>query len=98
VVIRFILGLLFVLGLITAWCSQAGEGVLMTSTSSIRQAIDGQEDKPEIARVRQIVGDLEGNLWIWKATLYAGIAVVACAVIGFLILPKARSNLSGPGR
>ena len=41
VAIRFILALLFVLGLITAWCSQAGEGMLMASTSSIRQAIDG---------------------------------------------------------
>ena len=95
--IRFILGLLFVLGLATAWCSQAGEGVQIAATSSIRQAIDGQAEKPEIARVRQIVADLEGNLWLWKATLYAGIAVVVCALMGFSMVPKARPGVSDPG-
>ena len=96
--IRFILGFLFILGLVTAWGSQLGEGVVITSTSSIRQAIDGQEQTPEIARVRQTVADLEANLWIWKVTLYAGIAVVGCASIGFSIRHKARSGVSGPGR
>jgi hypothetical protein len=81
-VIRFILGFLFVLGLVTAWCSQLGEGVLITATSSIRQAIDGQEQKPKIEQVRETVGNLESNLWLWKATLYAGIAVVGCSLIG----------------
>jgi hypothetical protein len=88
-VIRFILGFLFVLGLVTAWCSQLGEGVLITATSSIRQAIDGQEQKPKIEQVRETVGNLESNLWLWKATLYAGIAVVGCSLIGFSVLPKA---------
>jgi hypothetical protein len=98
VAIRFILGLLFALGLATAWCSQFGEGVQISATSSIRQAIDGQDDKPEITRVRQIVADLEGNLWIWKATLYAGIAVVVCSLMGFSMVPKARPSVSDPGR
>ncbi len=53
--IRVVLGFLFVLGLATAWCSQLGEGVVLTATSSIRQAIDGQEQKPEIARVRELL-------------------------------------------
>jgi hypothetical protein len=91
-VIRFILGFLFVLGLVTAWCSQLREGVVITTTSSIRQAIDGQEQKPEIARVREAVANLENNLWLWKTTLYAGIAVVGCGLIGFSFLPKARSG------
>jgi hypothetical protein len=92
VAIHFILGFLFVLGLVTAWCSQLGEGVLITATSSIRQAIDGQEQKPKIEQVRETVGNLESNLWLWKATLYAGIAVVGCSLIGFSVLPKARSS------
>jgi hypothetical protein len=92
VAIRFVLGFLFVLGLATAWFSQLGEGVVLTATSSIRQAIDGQEQKPEIARVREAVANLENNLWIWKATLYAGIAVVGCGLIGFSVLPKTRSG------
>jgi len=92
VAIRFVLGFLFVLGMVTAWCSQLGEGVVLTATSSIRQAIDGQEQKPEIPRVREAVANLENNLWIWKATLYAGIAVVGCGLIGFSVLPKARSS------
>jgi hypothetical protein len=92
VAIRFVLGFLFVLGLATAWCSQLGEGVILTATSSIRQAIDGQEQKPEIARVQEAVANLENNLWIWKATLYAGIAVVGGGLIGFSVLPKARSG------
>ena len=90
--IRFVLGFVFVLGLAIAWCSQLGEGVLLTATSSIRQAINGPEQKPEIARVREAVADLENNLWIWKATLYSGIAVVGCGLIGFAVLPKARSS------
>lgn len=89
--IRFVLRFLFVLVLATAWCSQLGEGVL-TATSSIRQAIDGQEQKPEIARVREAIANLENNLWIWKATLYAGIGGVGCGLIGFSVLPKARSS------
>lgn len=90
--IRFVLGFLFVLGLATAWCSQLGEGVLITAISSIRQAIDGQEQKPEIAQVREAVANLENNLWIWKATLYAGISVVVCGLIGFSVLSKKRSS------
>jgi hypothetical protein len=92
VAIRFVLGFLFVLGVATAWFSQLGEGVVITVTSSIRQAIDGPEKKPEIAKVREAVGNLEDNLWLWKATLYAGIAVVGCGLIGFSLLPKARSS------
>jgi hypothetical protein len=34
VAIRIVLGFLFVFGLATAWCSQLGEGVLLTATSS----------------------------------------------------------------
>lgn len=90
--IRIVLGFLFVFGLATAWCAQLGEGVLLTATSSIRQAIDAPEQKPEIARVREVVANLENNLWIWKATLYAGIAVVGCVLIGFSVLPKERSS------
>jgi hypothetical protein len=48
VAIRFVLGLLFVLGLATAWCSQLGGGYY--GDISIRQAIDGPEQKPEIAK------------------------------------------------
>src|SRR6266540_4222371 len=92
VAIRFVLGLLFVLGLATALCSQLGEGVILSATSSIRQAIDEREQKPEIARVWDAVANLENNLWIWKATLYAGIAVVGCGLIGFSVLHKARSS------
>lgn len=90
--IRIVLGFLFVFGLATVWCAQLGEGVLLTATSSIRQAIDAPEQKPEIARVREAVANLENNLWIWKATLYAGIAVVGCCLIGFSVLPKERSS------
>ena len=89
---RIVLGFLFVFGLATAWCAQLGEGVTLTAISSIRQAIDGQEQKPKIEQVRETVGNLESNLWLWKATLYAGIAVVGCSLIGFSVLPKARSS------
>jgi hypothetical protein len=92
VAIRFVLGFLFVLGLVIAWCSQLGEGVLITATSSIRQAIDGPEQKPKIEQVREAVAALENNLWLWKATLYAGIAVVGCGLIYFSVLPKTRSS------
>ena len=91
---RIILGLLFLLGLVTAWCSQGGEGVIITSASVIRQAIEATGEKPDIARVRQVVADLENNLWLWKVTLYAGIGVVACAAVGFSVLAKTRSGAS----
>ena len=90
--IRFILGFLFVLGLATAWCAQLGEGVLLSATSSIRQAIDGTEQRTEIVKVRETVASLENNLWLWKLTLYAGIVIVGCSAIGFFVLPETRSN------
>ena len=94
---RMILGFLFLLGLVTAWCSQGGEGVIITSTAVIRQALEAAGEKPDIARVRQVVADLENNLWLWKVTLYAGIGVVACAAAGFSVHSKARSETSRSG-
>jgi hypothetical protein len=42
--------------------------------------------------------DLEGNLWICKATLFTGIAIMVCALMGFSMVPKAQPSVSDPGK
>ena len=96
--IRLLFGVVFIFGLVVAWCAQLGQVVQLSAASSLRRAVDKQDLNPEKQRLVETAITLEDNVWLWKATLYTAIGVVAGAAGCLAILPRARpGQLAGGG-
>jgi hypothetical protein len=94
-----ILALLFLLGLVTAWCSQLGDTTQRMAIAELHRAMEQDPPNPnaEKAPLASAAVALQASVRMWNVTLYAGLGIVVLAGLGWSLTAR-RSRGEGTSR